>query len=225
MVPSVLASLPYVLYAAHSVGGRGYFAIIPLAQIDETHSHAWYFEALQQEFLRLGIIIDPACRDTTRLRFVSYDTNPYRNALAVPFSGTAKFISRNERRRREEEEHRRAELLRRNAIINAADPDADFRHVQICVYKARQRGSIVVESDKDWYTAGMCLARSFGERGRAIFHDLSGTSAKYNVSDTDKQYDACMSAAGRSSVSGHGPISIRTLFQMFERDNIRWYRD
>lgn len=225
MVPSVLASLPFVLYAAHSVGGRGYFAIIPLAVIDDTHTHTWYFEALQQEFLRLGIIIDPACRDTTRLRFVSYDPHPYRNPHAVPFTGAAEFVSRNERRRRAEEEHRRAEQQRRNAILNASDPDADFRHVQICVDKARQRGSIIVESYKDWYTAGMCLARAFGERGRTIFHDLSGTSAKYNVSDTDKQYDACISAAGRDPVSARGPISISSLFQMFERDNIRWYRD
>lgn len=222
-IPSILASLPYVLYASHSVGGAGYFAIIPLGPVDEQHTHAWYFESLQDDFKRLGVVIDPACRDTTRLRFVSYDTHPYRNPKAEPYLGQTAFVSRNERRRRDEEAHRRAEQERRNAMLNANDPDRDFRHVQICVDKAI--GSGVVDSYDNWYKSGVCLARAFGERGRSLFHSLSSTSAKYNAADTDKKFDSCLSAASHASTSEHGSLSIKSLFALFESYNIRWYRD
>ena len=224
-IPSLLASLPYVVYASHSIGGIGYFAIIPLGPIDQQHTHAWYFDALQQEFERMGVIIDPACRDTTRLRFSSYDTHPYRNPAATPYLGQKSFVSRNERRRLDEEAHRRAEQERRNAMISANDPDADFRHVQICVEKAHRRGSSIVDDYNDWYRAGMCMARAFGERARSLYHTLSSTSSKYSASDTDKKYDSCLSAAGRSPQSAHGPLSVKTLFQLFEKENIRWYCD
>ena len=74
----ILATLPYVYYAGLSVSGRGLFAIIPIAAEDHTQ-HKTYFHALEKEMQTLGLTIDKACKDVTRLRVVSYDENPYIN--------------------------------------------------------------------------------------------------------------------------------------------------
>lgn len=74
----ILATLPYVYYAGLSVSGRGLFAIIPIAAQDLTE-HKTYFHALEKEMQTLGLTIDKACKDVTRLRVVSYDPDPYIN--------------------------------------------------------------------------------------------------------------------------------------------------
>ena len=66
----ILATLPYVYYAGLSVSGRGLFAIIPIAAEDHTQ-HKTYFHALEKEMQILGLTIDKACKDVTRLRVVS----------------------------------------------------------------------------------------------------------------------------------------------------------
>ena len=44
--------IPYVVYCGHSIGGKGYFVIIPIASPEK---HKEHFEALRQDFARCGI--------------------------------------------------------------------------------------------------------------------------------------------------------------------------
>ncbi len=81
----ILATLPYVYYAGLSVSGRGLFAIIPIAAKDHTQ-HKTYFHALEKEMQTLGLTIDKACKDVTRLRVVSYDENPYINPDCIIYT-------------------------------------------------------------------------------------------------------------------------------------------
>ena len=81
----ILATLPYIYYAGLSVSGRGLFAIIPIAAQDHTQ-HKTYFHALEKEMQTLGLTIDKACKDVTRLRVVSYDENPYINPGCIIYT-------------------------------------------------------------------------------------------------------------------------------------------
>lgn len=81
-VPEILRKLANVAYAGLSVSGNGYFAILPILR-PERHRHHFY--ALQRDFLALGIVIDPACKDVSRLRGYSYDSAPYFNHNAQPY--------------------------------------------------------------------------------------------------------------------------------------------
>ena len=84
---NVLSRIEEVAYAARSVGGAGYFAIIPLKYPSQ---HKRQFKKLQEQFAELGITIDAACSDVCRLRCLSYDEAPYINEGAVAYTGVYK---------------------------------------------------------------------------------------------------------------------------------------
>ena len=78
--------IPYVVYCGHSIGGKGYFVIIPIASPEK---HKEHFEALRQDFARCGITIDKSGKDVTRLRIYSYDNTAYINPSAATYERTA----------------------------------------------------------------------------------------------------------------------------------------
>lgn len=95
-----------IAYAALSLSGDGIWCVIPIdkplsveipdisaptaARMDAITKvkdlHERQFKALQTSFQDLGLIIDPACVDLSRLRVLSSDPNPYRNENAKPFT-------------------------------------------------------------------------------------------------------------------------------------------
>ena len=83
-VKQELSKLPQIAYASLSVSGNGYFVIIPLRYPDY---HKGQFEKLKRDFERMGIVIDRACGDVSRMRCLSYDAEPYINANAIPYEG------------------------------------------------------------------------------------------------------------------------------------------
>lgn len=218
-VPELLRQLPFVLYASRSVGGVGYFALIPLGPIGGEHTHEWYFDRLREEFQLYGVVIDRACRDVTRLRFCSYDPQPIRNATAEPFLGQHKFVSRNERKRLEEESRRQALMAQYKAYRQRQgdDADRDFEHVGVCVQKCQQQRVNVTERYEDWKEVGFALATAFGERGRDYFHSLSALSTKYDYAENNRKYDNFLK-------STQGKYTLGTLFGIFRQHGIFWYK-
>lgn len=218
-VPELLSQLPFVLYASHSVGGVGYFALIPLGPIDEEHNHEWYFDRLKEEFQLYGVVIDRACRDVTRLRFCSYDANPIRNAQAEPFLGQHKFVSRNERKRQEEESRRQALIAQVKARRQTTDDSAnDYERVGICVRKCQQRNINLTEQYENWKEVGFALATAFGERGRDYFHALSAISTKYDYTENNRKYDNFLRTT-------QNKYTLGTLFALFKQNGVFWYKD
>lgn len=185
----ILQQHPNVCYASRSVGGVGYFALIPLGPVDEKHTHAWYFDCLKADFEELGIVIDPACRDITRNRFVSMDDAPLRNPQAVPYLGRSDFESRNKlnRQRQEAQRQARMEELRHQALLR--DPDMDRRHMARCVEKVlQQRPAGFLEEYDEWTRMSVSVASAFGESGRDFFHDLCSLYHEYSYDKYDKMY-------------------------------------
>lgn len=220
-VPELLRQLPFVLYASHSVGGVGYFALIPLGPIDEEHTHEWYFDRLKEEFQLYGIVIDRACRDVTRLRFCSYDADPIRNAQAVPFLGQQRFVSRNERKRQEEEAKRQAliEAMRAKRRYESSSDADTFRQLDRLVDKIVGRNINTTKGYQEWSRVGLLLASALGENGRSYFHRLSAMDKSYNHSDSDKKYDLCLKTNG-------GKSKIGSVFYFFaENYKVWWYKD
>lgn len=78
-----LSKFRNVAYCGLSVSGTGYFVLIPLAYPER---HKEQFAALEQDFARYGILIDPACKDVTRLRGYSYDEDAFFRQYAIPYS-------------------------------------------------------------------------------------------------------------------------------------------
>ena len=162
-----LVSLPYIYYAGLSVSGRGLFAIIPIAAADHTQ-HKTYFHALEKEMQTLGLTIDKACKDITRLRVISYDENPYINpdctTYTLPETATPE---------QDPEE------------TNTEDLEALKLEEHISLWEEQQ---IPLDDYDQWITVGMALSR-LGEPGRQAFHRVSRYSDKYTTEATDKAFD------------------------------------
>jgi len=80
---SKVSEIVNVYYCGYSASGLGVWALIPL---HDTNKHVEHFRALQIAFKNIGLVIDAACSNVNRLRFCSYDCEPYINEDAIPFS-------------------------------------------------------------------------------------------------------------------------------------------
>ena len=71
-----------VAYCGYSASGLGVWALIPLF---DPSKHLQHFKGLQYAFKQIGLTIDDSCSNVNRLRFASYDSEPYINENAKPF--------------------------------------------------------------------------------------------------------------------------------------------
>ena len=181
---NVLSRIEEVAYAAHSVGGKGYFVILKLAYPGR---HAAQFRELKKDFVKFGIAIDGACSDVSRLRCLSYDEAPFVNDDASLYKGV------------EEAPKRIAQPLRPRYSFT---DDTDERVYMACM-EIKRRHIDMTESYDDWISIGFSLA-SLGESGREYFHVVSSQNAKYNERETDRKFDGFL--------RGNGRISIGTFF-------------
>ncbi len=72
-----------VAFCGYSCSGLGVWALIP---IQDPTKHLEHFRALQEQLIKENIIIDSACSNINRLRFASYDSEPYINENAEMFN-------------------------------------------------------------------------------------------------------------------------------------------
>ena len=86
---TALFKLPYIYAVSKSIRGNGLFAIVLIEDINQLVSH---FKAIEKEYAECGIVIDAACKDLTRARFISYDPDILikRNTEIIPY--TKKYI-------------------------------------------------------------------------------------------------------------------------------------
>ncbi len=159
-----LSKLKEIAYISLSVSGNGYFLIIPLRYPDY---HKQQFEQLKRDFERLGIAIDRACGDVTRMRCISYDAEPYVNAEAVPYSGYY--------------------VEQRPTNNQYSGNDDVLNKVAKCCERIETNHIDITGDYKSWFTVGCALA-SLGEQGRQFFHVCSSQNTAYKYTETDKKF-------------------------------------
>ena len=163
-----LSVLPQIAYCALSVSGKGLFLVIPLRYPEK---HLQQFRQLQIDFRKMGIMIDSACSDITRLRCLSYDEHPIINENATLYEGV--YV--------EKPKHKSFPTC---FIYEGENTSAE---VAVCCRKIQQCGIDITASYDDWLKVGCALA-TLGERGRSLFHICSRQNAKYNAAKTDKMF-------------------------------------
>lgn len=168
-----LAELPYIFYAGLSVSGKGLFAIVPI-DTDDYRMHKVFFDALQEEMLQLGLVVDKACSDVTRLRVLSYDPAAYVNdncqVFTLPENETIEATVQDE----DEPE----EIIGR---------DTDTSGLIARYVEAWESKGIPLDDYDDWRS--MCMSLStLGEKAWAYVDRISKYSAKYNREDNRKKF-------------------------------------
>jgi len=175
-----------LLYAMfRSAGGKGYCAIFPI----DPNRHLDAYLGLEKRIAdRYELIVDRACKDVTRLRYVSYDPDIY-----IAESKPARF---------KEYLPKPSAPMRQQYVGNNSDDEYMIsqiitKNVNLC------------ESYHDWYRVGCAIISKYKDapEGREIFHRLSQVSAKYNAQKCDAKYDELQKTS-------RGEIKYATLVYM-----------
>ena len=185
-------NIPQILYAGRSIRGKGWFAIFRIAYPDK---HKAQFEALQRDFVSSGLVIDKACKDVSRMRFISYDPEPYVNENATLYNKV--WVEPKP-------------TYHSTSTYCGGD---DIEQVEKCCHIIADRGIDITATYDDWFHVGAALA-SLGERGRSLFHLVSSQNAKYKAAETDKKFDNLL-----RNVSS---INIGTFFHICSLHGINW---
>ena len=167
--------LPYVFYVSLSARGEGIFALIHYStKID----FLTIFKSLQYEFKQMGIVIDKACKDICRLRFVSWDENPlekeevdiydsvYLDAFIDP-----QFYN---------------EVKYQNGQM-CLDDWFTYKTIKYLINECGYRADVY----QDWLMDGFRLA-TFGEYGHALFMHLSQHSNNFNERVAERKWNECV---------------------------------
>ena len=188
-----LSVLPQIAYCALSVSGKGLFLVIPLRYPEK---HLQQFRQLQIDFRKMGIMIDSACSDITRLRCLSYDEHPIINENATLYEGV--YV-----------EKPKYQSLPTCFIYEGENTSAE---VAVCCRKIQQCGIDITASYDDWLKVG-CALVTLGESGRSLFHICSRQNAMYNAAKADKMFTDLLRR-------NYQQVNIGTFFWMSKQQGI-----
>ena len=197
-----LAKLSYVMYCGLSASGKGLFCII---QYDDFGKHKLHFNALQQEFEEMGIIIDSSCSDICRLRFYSYDEYPYMNWNAEVYTHTLEksntthlkskeVIPKNSPDRQISNETPQylsleEELLQSsNLDFASATPLCKTEEAERLLNLVIERKIDITQIYNDWIKIGLVIKNLFGEKGLDLFLNVSSFYPNYSQEEAENKY-------------------------------------
>lgn len=174
---------PYCYACHHSIRG---FGLVWYVKIDpEKHQEA--FRSIEQYLSNnYNVTVDPSGKDVSRLRFISYDPDLFRNRASKKFN---KYIPKKER-----------------PVIDTSMSvfhDDDMKHIIDQI----KLGVNVADDYDSWIKIGFALAKHYGEEGRDYFHIVSAQSDKYDARKCDRQFDTSIRRNG-----DNGGVDIATFF-------------
>lgn len=179
-----------VAYCSLSASGNGCFAILRLSHPD---NHFGHFQALQRLFKsRLGIIIDGQCKDVKRLRFATYDSEPYINESAEPF----RII--------DAATNPKHKLTKTTVVMGQRtwneSPKATLDKVARLTEEVVRRGIDLTDGYSKWIEIGMALA-NLGEAGREFFHAVSSVYPGYERAKADMKFTNLLRTTRKETIA------------------------
>lgn len=207
---------PYVFYSAISVSGQGMFAFIRLENVDSPERFKEYFMALQEYFKGKGIVIDKACSDPTRLRYVTNDPNPHTNPQALIWSyRTPRYIPMKQRGKYTiSEDTTKKQFVSTNTMTDA-------QKMEYIISDVTKNGIVINPDHTDTLTMSASLANTFGKDGWEYFKALNTPKHSDNADDTkyETMYNQDVSNPSREASFG----SIVELYKKAKGiNNVDW---
>lgn len=190
-----------VAYCSLSASGNGCFAIFRLSHPE---NHLGHFLALQRLFKsRLSIVIDGQCKDVKRLRFASYDSEPYINDNAEPF----RII---DAATKPKNNPTKASMVMGQRSWNE-NPEATLDKVALLTEEVVRRGIDLTDGYSNWVEIGMALA-NLGEAGREFFHAVSSVYPSYDRTKADTKFTNLLRTTRK--------VTIATFFHQCEAHGV-----
>lgn len=186
-----LSDFPGLAYCGLSVSGKGLFLLVKISDTSQYNAH---LEAVFSDLAWKGLSPDPACKDITRLRFLSYDPDPIVNFSVRPYE-------------------RQVTPHQDRVPFNNLNHGAIAERVERCIEKIGSMHLDITADYRVWISLAYALANEFGEMGRNYFHSISRFYPKYNSKEADRTYTSCL----KGSVT-----TISTFFYHCKKNGIRW---
>lgn len=185
-IPNILRRIEHIIYFSKSISGFGYFAIIP---IQNSSNFKEYFNSIYEDFNSLGIKIDKACSDISRVRFYSIDDDYYYNENASIYTKKLGSIRKTEKQN-QAKTYNLADIKTANIKMNISENDK--KQLLDLLERVEKNHYNICESYETWFQIGCVLSNLLGEKGRDFFHLLSKNDKRYDKYNVDEQYDKCL---------------------------------
>jgi virE domain protein len=170
-------SLPYVMYSSISVGGRGMYALIPIAE-DNKNDFKGVFKALESDFNKIGLKLDSSCINVNRERYMSYDDNEYWNTQCEIYDKKISIPTQVNKQPLQGLE------------VNANKPltAREYNKVKSMVKDIKANKLVLTKNHTDTLMIANCLANIWGEEGRTLLHIIRQQRSGYDEFKTDENY-------------------------------------
>lgn len=179
----------YVYVVHESCTGNGGYAIY--VKIDGNKHLDAYLGLEEYFFVNYSIVLDKACKDVSRLRFVSFDPFLFQNNKSKVFK---KYL------KKKEIQHKQHKTI----VVKS-----DFDEM------VNQASSMNLFDDyNDYISLCFALVSEFGEDGRNYFHSLCRSSSKYNFEKSEKHYTQAL----KREKTG---ITISSVYYKFKEHGIK----
>lgn len=204
LVKELFSQHPCTYYAGYSCSG-GYHGVYAIIRIYDENDLLGCFNYFKRKFAHIGLNIDNACKDYTRLRFFSVDKEAYLNKDAKYYKVQKEPEAKPE--------------LPKSAPKQTFKDDKDKKElsneekVHLICEQVKSSGIDITSSYEDWTKIGAALNNEFGELGASWFHILSKNHPDYNDKKVNTKYRQTKSMTR---------IKINTLFHIANSYGIRW---
>lgn len=172
-----ISKIKNVAYVGLSVSGTGFFVIFTIAHPEKYKEH---FLFIEQYFKGIGIIIDKACKDITRLRGYSHDPDAYFNHSAIPL--TSYHVEP------------KKVIAPVRFFDSTRDSGKEGHTIKAIIEQVRASGTDLTSGYNNWYAIGCDIASTFGTNGEDYFQAISQNHPEYDFRKASKQYAACLKA-------------------------------
>lgn len=197
-VRTQLQNDPYT-YIMHESFGGGYNYCV-FVRIDSNRFEDSFDNLAQYYYETYGIIIDKACKNKNRLRFLSYDPNIFVNDKAKRWKA-----------------YKPKEKEVKSELTNYIFFEDDFDNL---LSQIKSRGINLCNTYERWVNVGMALASKFGALGADKFDFVSSFDSKYNAKTNSKHYEGFVKTTERD-----GKVSIGTFYYYCKEAGLDIYSD
>ena len=188
-------SLPYVMYSSMSVGGKGMYALLPIAEENKNDFKA-VFNALNEDFKALGLTLDGSCVNVNRERYMSYDDDEYWNTKCEIYTKKINIPTQVNKQPLQGLE------------INANKPltPREKQKVDLMIEDIKANKIQLSKNHTDTLMIANCLANIWGEEGRELLHIIRSQREGYDEYKTDENYNYVLDHLDEGEKFGLGLI-------------------
>ena len=191
---TTINSLPYIMYSSLSVGGKGMYALLPIAEENKNDFKA-VFNALNEDFKALGLTLDGSCVNVNRERYMSYDDDEYWNTKCEIYTKKINIPTQ------AHDTHKRVESSAKTTLT-----EKDKQKVDLMIEDIKANKIQLTKNHTDTLGLGNAIANVWGEEGRGLFHLIRSQREGYDEYKTDKTFDDMLYNNGDNERYGLGLI-------------------